>query len=73
MDTLPKFHADFKLAAEELTSIFGKLSEKAAYPTIDAFKDAVHGWFQKYSTSSDEEKLNDKQKVEYLGMLFKLF
>lgn len=72
---MDKKHADYLLASQSIKGIFSRLhqnEDSETYNGIREFKDALMDWLEEYSSPSRMQKLNDIQKVQYLGnkMLF---
>lgn len=64
---LSKTHADYTEASKELKAIFGRILN-GSWETIEDLQQAFEDWLLKWNEASTAEKLNDMQKVQYLGI-----
>lgn len=62
-----KNHADYGEAVRDLKQIFGQIIQKEFHKP-KSLKKALENWINIWSTASVAEKLNEIQKVEYLGV-----
>jgi hypothetical protein len=67
--TLARNHADFKAAMKDFTAIIGKIENPTSYPKMEDLKKDMEDWLEKYSRPSTVQKLNDAQKVMYIGII----
>jgi predicted nucleotide-binding protein (sugar kinase/HSP70/actin superfamily) len=70
LKTLSKFHADYSNAKKDFQMIFAKIKHESSYPKMQDLKKELKKWLQNYSKSSTLEKLNDIEKVKFIGNYF---
>jgi predicted nucleotide-binding protein (sugar kinase/HSP70/actin superfamily) len=67
LKTLSKFHADYSNAKKDFQTIIAKIKYESSYPSMQDLKKELKKWLQNYSKSSTLEKLNDIEKVKFIG------
>jgi len=60
-------HADYKTAKKEFKTITAKLITPNGYPLKQDLIDAINVWKNKWSLSSNAQKLNSMEQIHFLG------